>query len=344
VARMPPIAGFGAVSFVGAPSGTGGGKATPWLIDLEQVDAQGVREVWIDAYRLAGLVHATGRFTLGSGVFELGPARAEVNAALTTGEDPIATEVAGDLDAQMDAVDLGVVKGVSVLRYLTMHSTLHGKMGGVGFVKHFRTDDSVALEGGSGTFRSEVSVSHGIVQSGTSSHLELGPAAVVFGGRRLEGSTRIDVRITDESTEKATRSQLDIGLSDVVFTAPNAKGPAVRCAALAAHAQAPQLDLADPGSAVGELAYSWDAAKVEILDLHAVDETIPKDAPFHIERGTATMSTRGHGSLLGASAEVAVDSRLMMEVWGLTSRRASWERSRSRQTSRRAPSIFRGRS
>jgi hypothetical protein len=74
-----------------------------------------------------------------------------------------------------------------------------------------------------------------------------------------------------------------------------------------------QLDLTELPR---DLAYSWETARVDVADLHAVDETLPVDSPFHVERGTATMGMRGRGSLLGASAEVSLDSNAVMRVWG----------------------------
>jgi hypothetical protein len=318
VARMPPIDGFDRVPLVGVPPETSDEKTKPWIIDIQKVDAQAVREVWIDAYRVVGLLRAQGGFTMGANVLDVAPASAEVQAtALTTGDDTIAADVEGRIDAQLDSVDPRAITGLAVLHYLTMHSSLHGTFGGIRFIRHFVPDGSVALDGGAGTFRSEANVVHGLVTTGTSTHVEIAPATILLGKREIAARAQIDFATGDADGANATPwGELRVGLSDLAFTETGGKGAAVTCQALATRVQAPQIDLADPLSAARELAFSWDTARVDVLDLHAIDEAIPKDSPFHIEHGTATVSTRGRGSLLGASAEVGLESKLAMKLWG----------------------------
>jgi hypothetical protein len=123
-ARMPPIDGFEAVPIRGVPPDIPEATGKPWTVDIQGVDARAVREVWIDAYRVAGLFGAKGGFTLGSGLLTLAPTTAEIQAvALTTGEDALATQVIGRLDAQIDTVDLRAVEGVAILRYVSVHQS-----------------------------------------------------------------------------------------------------------------------------------------------------------------------------------------------------------------------------
>jgi hypothetical protein len=318
VARMPPIDGFEAVPLVGVPPETSDEKTKPWIIDIQKIDAQAVREVWIDAYRVVGLLRVQGGFTMGANVLEVAPASADVQAtALTTGEDTIAADVEGRIDARLDRLDSGAITGLAVLHYLTGHSSLHGSFGGIRFIRHFVPDGSVALEGGAGTFRSEANVVHGLVTKGTSSHLETAPATIVFDDREVAARAQIDFAAGDADGANATPwSELRVGLSDLAFTEAGGKGAAVTCQALATRVQAPQVDLADPLRAMTELSFSWDTARVDVLDLHAVDAAIPKDSPFHIEHGTATVSARGRGSLQEATAQVGLESKLAMKLWG----------------------------
>jgi hypothetical protein len=317
VARMPPIEGFAAVPILGIPPDTGDPKATPWIIDIHGVDARAVREVWIDAYRLVGAVRARGAFTLGAEHVAVGPATADVEgAALTTGVDPIATDVEGHLDARLDDVNLGGVVGAAVLRDLTMHSVLDGKMGGIRFVRAFVRDKGVTCQGGAGAFHSEVNVVRGLVSAGTTSQIDLEPATIAIDGHMIEGRARIDLTTTNDGVNATTWSKVDLALSKLAFTEPNAKGPALRCDALATSARVPQIDLADALVAISDLAYTWDAPRVELLDAHALDEAFAKDSPFHFERGTATVRTHGHGTLLDASAESKIESTVTMRVEG----------------------------
>jgi hypothetical protein len=318
VARMPPIDGFEAVPILGVPPDTRDAKGKPWTVDIQGVDARAVREVWIDAYRLAGLFAAKGGFTLGNALLTLAPTTAEIQAvALTTGEDALATEVTGRLDAQIDTVDLGAVESVAILRYVTVHSALDGRTGGVRFIRHFIRRDSLSLSGGVGTFRSELNLIHGRVMKGTSSRVELEPATVLFGERSIAGRVRFDFTASDaDDTNDNGRTALDIGLSELSFTDGKATTPAVTCAAQAIHVRAQSIDLAEPESVERGFGYSWDTARFEVLNLHSVDATLPTDSPLHFERGTATVTARGRGTLEGASAEVQVDSMVGMQIQG----------------------------
>jgi hypothetical protein len=318
VARMPPIEGFEAVPVVGVPPETSDEKAKPWTIDIQKVDARAVREVWIDAYRVAGRLRVKGGFTLGSNVLTVAPASADVESiALTTGDDPIASDVEGRLDAQVDTVDLGAIKGAAVLRYLTARATLRGRMGGIRFLRHLVRDDAVALSGGEGTFRCDANVVRGLVASGTTSRIELAPARVVLSHRQIDG--RADIAFTTGEVDGANATgwgDMRVGLSDLALIEPDAADAAVSCPKWTTTVRTPQLDLADPLAAVRELSYEWEAPRVDVLDLRAVDAAIPKESPFHIERGTATMSTRGRGSLAGATAEIGLASELVTRMWG----------------------------
>jgi hypothetical protein len=318
VARIPPIEGFDAVPILGVPPDMNKPGGKPWTLDIQGIDARAVREVWIDAYRVSGVLGARGGFTLGEGRLNLAGATADIQkVALTTGDDAIASEVTGHVDAQIETVDLAVVKGPSVLRYLTMHSTLEGRMGSIRFIRHFVRDDAIELSGGEGTFQSNVRVVRGVLAKNTTSRIEIEPARVAFGGRSVEARVRVESAADDaDGANDSAWSVVNIGLSDLALTDAKAKGPAVTCKALAASAHAGPIDLAEPESVTKDFGYAWETARLDIRDLHALDATLPRDSPFHIENGSATVKAHGRGSLLGASAEISVESKIAMDVWG----------------------------
>jgi hypothetical protein len=316
--RMPAIPGFDSVPLLGVPPDTRDPNAKPWTVDLQGIDARAVREVWIDAYRVSGLLDAKGGFTLGSGIFTLAPATADIRSdLLATGEDAIATEVTGRIDAAIETVDLNNVKGASILHYLSMHSLLRGKTGDIRFIRHFVRKGSVELGGGVGTFQSDIAVVRGVVKSGTASRIDLEPARVSFDDHELAGTARIELTTgeADDANETAW-SKVDVALSELSFTEPKAKSPAATCKALATSARANQVDLAEPETVGRGFEYSWETARLDVFDLHAIDDALPKDSPFRIERGRATMKGHGSGSIYGASAETSIESQLVMIVWG----------------------------
>lgn len=315
VARLAPIDGFDPTPIMGVPPDPES-NGTGWTIDLQKVDAVAVREVWIDAFRVAGLLRAQGGFTVGAGRLTLAPSTAEIQGvSVATGEDTMASDVTGALSAQFETADLGAVQGLAVLRYLTMHSSLQGEAGDIRFIRHFIGDAPVAPSGGTGRFEGETNVVRGRVTQGTRGHLALKPATIVIADHTVAG--RVDMDLTtgdpDEEHDKPW-VKLAVGVADLSLTQPNAGGPSATCKTLATTAHADLIDLADPESAEAGFAYTWTAPRIDVLDLHAVDETIPKDSPVHIAEGTASLSVEGRGTVDGASAKVVIDSRVAVRV------------------------------
>jgi hypothetical protein len=317
VARMPPIDGFDPVPLRGVPPDPPASTAKPWSVDIEGVRARAVREVWIDAYRVVGQVAVEGGFAIDRGLFTLAPSVAVVDSvALTTGDDPIATDVTGNLASWFETVDMNAVKGAAVLRYLTMSSSLRGRMGSVRFVRHFLRGSSASLSGGAGSFESEVSVARGMV-TGATSRIDLDPARVAFGDRTLEG--RGGIRVSHEDAHSADGrpgNRVDATLSDFVFTDADGNGAGARCKTLETTWTAGDIDLSEPESVTRGLAYTWEAPRVELPDLHELDAALPKDSPFRMERGTATVASRGHGSLEGLDAQTSLESNVQMKIEG----------------------------
>jgi hypothetical protein len=314
VARMPAIAGFDDIPRLGVPPDPAPRAGRPWTIDLQGVSAANVREVWIDAFRVAGSLEARGGFTVGAGILTLAPSSADVRGvALSTGDDAIVSEVTGHLDAVMDTLDLNAIQGAAVLRYLTTRSALEGKVGGIAFLEHLFRSDKIAFSGGKGTFRGSTNIIRGIVLGGTTAHITLEPAKVVVSGHAITGEVRVELTAGDGQNEGgATTSHLE--LSDLSIT--EAGRTAVTCKTLSTAAKVQRIDLAEPETSIRDLAYSWTTPHVSVVDLHAVDGALPKDSPFRIEHGSAALTMDGRGSLDGASVHVDIDSTASMRIWG----------------------------
>jgi hypothetical protein len=318
VARMPPIQGFDAIPLLGVPPRVDDANAKPWTVDIQGVDARAVREVWIDAYRVFGFLEARGGFSIGGGRFTLAPATADVSTvALVTGDDPIATDVTGGIDAEMQTTDLNEVKGAAILRSLTMRAVLRGTMGGIAFIRHFVPNAPLGVSGGVGSFESDVRVVHGVVAPATTSRVDIGSARVVADGRQIDGGLRLELSTGDaDETHGRGWSRVDLAFSGLAFTEPGAAAPAASCKNMTTRALAGSIDLADPETATHDFDYSWATPRLDILDLHSIDAAFPKDSPFRIERGAATVEAHGAGSLTGATADVEIDSTMGMQVWG----------------------------
>src|ERR1700728_399191 len=63
-----------------------------------------------------------------------------------------------------------------------------------------------------------------------------------------------------------------------------------------------------------DCAYACDAPRVEVADLSSIDAALPKDGPFHIDTGKATVGVRAHGSLKEATADATVASSMSVRL------------------------------
>jgi hypothetical protein len=316
VARMPPIAGFADVAQRGVPPDPSPGTGKPWTIDLQGVSAANVREVWIDAFRGAGALSVRGGFTVGADILTLAPSSAEIRGIdLTTGNDAIAREVTGSIDAVMDTLDLNAVHGAAVLRYLTTHSALQGEVAELTFLRHFIRSDKIVFSGGEGTFRGSTNVVRGIALPGTTAHIALERAKVVAQGSAVSGEVHVDFTAGNgRNAGEETTSEVE--LSDLSITLPGYEAAAVTCRSLSATAKSHRIDVAEPEISTRDFTYSWTAPHVSVVDLHAIDGALPKGSPFHIEHGSAALAMHGQGSLDGASMNAEIDSSASMRVWG----------------------------
>jgi hypothetical protein len=320
IARIPPIPGLDAVPLLdlereAEEEQEKERKGEPFAIQLENVDARGVREVWIDSLRLAGDMSAAGGFQLGPDHrLEVTPSRLLVrDAVLAVGDDAILSALSGAADATLEPVDLESVKGVHVLRALTSHSGFAGKVGGIRFLRHFlKAEPKLDFEGGEGFFSGLLVLERGILKPGSRSHLDLDPAQVTVAGYRLDARTVLDLAAGEDDGGGWVRS--DTGLSSFTLSAPERARPVIASPSLAISARVSGADLAEPPR---DFTYACDAPSVAMDDLSWIGTTaLPKDGPFHIDAGRASARIRARGSRKEASAEIALTSSATLRFDG----------------------------
>jgi hypothetical protein len=309
VALLPPIDGFAAVPRADDPVLE---KKEPWHIELEGADATHVREVWIDTIRLVGDLHVTGGFALFRKRFAIPRAALTVReGAVTTGGDAIVTGVEGGADVTIDSVDLGETKGAAVVRSMSSHSALRGRAGDLAFLRRFTDDADVTFTGGAGEFRGELFVDHGIVKKGSGAHVDLEPLRVAVAERAF--ATRMRADVTTGEDDAGGWANVDVVLSALAFFEPGAKEPALTSDAISASARVAETDMA---RLPRDLTYTWDAPRIQLADLHAIDDYLPKGGPFHVDGGKATLGTRGRGSTKALAGDADIDGRVAIQLEG----------------------------
>jgi hypothetical protein len=314
IARLPPIDGFPPVPLLDVPPlPASDASAHPFDVDLEGLDVRGVREVWIEDFRLTGDLNARGGFLIAArDHFEVRPAHVDVHdATLSTGDDVMVAAVHGVVDARVDRTPIDdATKGIEVLRNLSSRSVLEGDVGGLVFVRHF-VPESIAPAGGAGTFRGTLVIERGVVTAESASHMELGPASVAFGGANqvAVGATTIDVTTSAEDSGVAASST--VVLRDVRLTAPGAQPPIATSQVVTLHVGVDETDLA---VLPRDFHYAWDAPATSIRDLGGLEPLLGPERGFRLEGGSAKAATSGHGSLHELEARARVDSSAAMSI------------------------------
>jgi hypothetical protein len=205
VAGLPPIAGFPAVPVRPytqcSASEWSDADYHLWTIQLEDVHAEAVADLWINRYRLDGSTSTTGRFFLKPvRAVEVGPLHTELRgSALSIAGERWVEGLDGSADFALPRFDPRVQTGEGLLRALSLGIDTHGAVPDVGRLPIPLRDD-VHLRGALELRRLGLRFEHGRPLPG--SHLDgMGPQVVVEqGDQRVSSSVALtgDVQDGDE--------------------------------------------------------------------------------------------------------------------------------------------------
>jgi hypothetical protein len=198
---IPPIPGFPA-----PPLRRPGQTASPptgreWTIWLENVDVDGVREIWVDEYHYAGDATLTGGMLLHPGSrFEVFPASLEVRSGtLRVNEETLAVSVRASLAAVIHPYDLREESGDAALRFLTGTGRATGRIESIHFLNvMLNTPPALSLQGGTGDLSAELSLDQGS-----------GKGALDFSVKEVE-AVMPDATMTGESEGQLRLVHLDL--------------------------------------------------------------------------------------------------------------------------------------
>ncbi len=172
LAALPPIPGF-----ADSPEVDVGPEAPPvsdadyklWSIDLEDVQIEHVREVWVHTLRGQGesRVHARWFFRPQRWL-DMGPATVEVSAMeLSYGTVPLATGVRGTLLATIHPFDVRRYVGLEFFEHVSADAQLHGQSMTANVLRSLELSSDVSFSRGAGPIDGRFVMDHGAVAPGT---------------------------------------------------------------------------------------------------------------------------------------------------------------------------------
>lgn len=247
---LPPVPGF-----LDPPLADVGPPPTPltdenynlWSIQLDDVDANHVRELWIDTTRYAGDLEVRGRwFFRPLRWLDIGPATIDLRA-LEVGHgmvQPWVSGATGKLVATIHPFSLQDVVGADTLERISVDGGVRGTLRVANVLDDLleapdpgltatRADDT-ALD-------AQVHVDHGVLRPGTALHVDPFAAAVHSRAIVVEGTVTADARVDDDGTVHVAA-----GSSNLRAT-PGVASRSLRAASLAAIATSRDVDLARVG-------------------------------------------------------------------------------------------------
>jgi hypothetical protein len=200
VAALPPIAGFADPPFLG-----GSPPAPPlsdasynlWTIDLEDVDVEHVREVWIHTVRSEGDSHVHGRwFFRPQRWLDVGPATVDVDGVdISYGRHPLATGVRGSFGATVHPFDLRQPKGLEIFENVSTSGQLNGRANVAEALRLLASGRGVNFTRWEGPFHSHVVLDHGRFADGTRVGIDATDCAIEAKGLAFEAAIRTELGV-----------------------------------------------------------------------------------------------------------------------------------------------------
>jgi hypothetical protein len=213
---LPPIAGFDPIPQVVEPDT---GPLPDELYDLvgislDDLHADGVREIWIDQYRFRGDVQVRGTFHLQPQRWlEVRDTTADVaSGRVTLGDVSMIERLAGRVELAIDPYDPRTTHGDALAGRFHGHVALGGELGDARFVEHWlRGPDAAHVGGGGGgALRAEVRIERGRISAGTTVRAQIRDVAIVVGEWTCAADASLAFDVTSERGGPVANLSLDI--------------------------------------------------------------------------------------------------------------------------------------
>lgn len=205
-AALPPVEGFSDPPLKDPPPAV----AEPmdlskiWKVQLDDVDALHVREVWVDTMRATGDMHVHGRWKFVPTQFiELGPTATDMLGVVASyGATPLAKDVNGNVNVTLGPMNLPNVEARDFLHHLTGVVNIEGNAQTFAILKLFALPKDTTGSG-SAPMTLALRLDHGKLVDGTHVELLKAPLEVTEGPMSFKGEPHIlvDVRKNGEGID-----------------------------------------------------------------------------------------------------------------------------------------------
>lgn len=292
IAALPPIAGF-----ADPPLLEDGPEPPPpdandrlWAIDLEDVDVEHVREVWIHTVRAEGDTRVRGRWLFRPQRWlDVGPATVDVNGVdISYGRHPLATGLRGAIEATVHPFDLQRVRGREIFDHVSYAGELSGRAIVADALGLLAPRSGVAFTRWEGPLEAHVILDHGTFADGTRVRSDATGCELEGEGLTFEAPVRTELRVDGDLATIDTRvsglrvSHLGVGLARVASIAARVTG------------RHPQL-----AHGLDEGRIMLDVTGAETSDIGVWRPFLPSTSTYALRSGVVTAGGHAEGSLSG---------------------------------------------
>jgi hypothetical protein len=247
-----------------------------WSAQLDDVDAEGVREVWFDAYRFTGEAHVTGSFALRPlRMARIGPAAISVTRGeLRIGKETALEGLAGHVNATVGHFDPRQIDDVTFLRYVTAALRGHGRVASLRFLNHYLPEASEPkVDGGGGPVEVDVHVVSGVLVAPGTVSLDLERVDVTSADDRASAAAHIALFV--DGKPKRPEASVSMELAGLELRRAGVQAPILRAPRLALFGRSTDLDLVRP---FGDATASGEISSADLPDLRWLNPYLGNNA------------------------------------------------------------------
>ena len=314
-AALPPVPGF-----VDPPTQDPGPPEPPvpdaryklWGIELDDVVAEHVRELWIDTLRFSGDLRVVGRWLFRPARWlDVGPAVVQARILdISSGARHVVTDVQGEIDARVDPFDIREVPGDDILSQVSAKASLHGTVHVGALARVVSPGADLSFEHADGPFDTDFRMNRGVMAAGTRMEARLPESQLSANHLKFRGSVHATIEVPVDGNDRIHGTA---ELTNVAIGAAGARGVTAKSIHLATR------DLAiDGGRPRGHLAV--DSGEALLGDLTEIGRLLPWPPGTGLERGAASLSTHvvlsfpalsmvGHARMDGSDVRLRAGSK-----------------------------------
>ncbi len=282
-----------------------------WTVVLTDVALDRVREIWLERWRLRGLMNAQGglRLRLGRDAEVFASRLDLLDAGLSVFGRPAGAHLRGSVAALTTPYSPRRERGWAAVRHVTGELRLAGELPSLEFLLGLMPNVPwLTIEGGDGSFRARLRLAQGKLGQGSSAQIQAKTATVGFFENRAQGQGVLSWRVDNERA---------IGQADLARCEIRRRGAALPYArAETLHFAVASRDLQLDGR-LTDVSGKAELPRVEVPDLRSYNSYLPAGSGLQFTGGrgvssallTIDPSGRAEGEMELTATDLAATAR-----------------------------------